>query len=206
MTKLLYGTGNPAKLEAMRRRTDLLQIEIMGLKDLNREIPLVDEVGKTPLENARIKATAYYKAFGIPVFSCDSGMYIKELPEHLQPGVYVRRIDGKTLSDEEMIDYYSGLAKTYGTLTARYQNAICLIDEDGQYYELMDESLASEPFLIAAVPHKIRKIGFPIDSISIDIKSGKYYYDLLEEKLDQVAVEDGFLEFFASVQKKILGK
>ena len=201
MRKLLYGTGNPAKLEAMRRRLDVLQIEIIGLKDLNREIPSVDESGKTPLDNARIKATAYYKAFGMPVFSCDSGMYIKELPEHLQPGVYVRRINGKTLSDEEMLDYYSGLAKTYGTLTARYQNAICLIDEEGQYYELMDESIASEPFFISAVPHKIRKKGFPIDSLSIDIKSGEYYYDLPDNKLDQVAVEDGFLEFFKKLNR-----
>ena len=30
-------------------------------------------------------------------------------------------------------------------------------------------------------------------SISIDIKTGKYYYDLAGSRLDEVAVEDGFL-------------
>lgn len=30
-------------------------------------------------------------------------------------------------------------------------------------------------------------------------KRGKYYYDLPEDKLEQVAVEDGFLEFFKNV-------
>lgn len=204
MKKLLYGTGNPAKLEAMRRRLEPLNVEIIGLQEINQEIPVVEEDGFTPLDNARIKAIAYYKAFGIPVFSCDSGMYINELPEHMQPGVHVRRIDGKYLNDEEMLEYYSGLAKTYGKLTARYQNAICLICGEEQRYELMDETLASKPFLIGTVPHKIRKEGFPIDSLSIDIKTGKYYYDLPEEELDLVAVEDGFLEFFQSVRKNIL--
>ena len=34
--KVLYGTGNPAKLSAMRRRLEGLNIEIIGLKDLDR--------------------------------------------------------------------------------------------------------------------------------------------------------------------------
>lgn len=31
--KLQYGTGNPAKLESMRRRLTPLSIELIGLKD-----------------------------------------------------------------------------------------------------------------------------------------------------------------------------
>lgn len=70
--KLLYGTGNPAKLDAMRRRLKKSEIELIGLRDLEAEgiaIPAVPEDGKTPLENARQKAMAYYKAFRMPVFS-----------------------------------------------------------------------------------------------------------------------------------------
>ncbi len=37
------------------------------------------------------------------------------------------------------------------------------------------------------------------DLISLDIKTNKYYYDLPEDKLEQVAVEDGFLEFFKNI-------
>ena len=37
--------------------------------------------GRTPLENARQKAEFYYSIFKMPVFSCDSGMYIEGLPE-----------------------------------------------------------------------------------------------------------------------------
>ncbi len=73
--KLLYGMGNPAKLSSMKKKLKKLEIELIGLKDLNCEIPDVPETGKTPLENARIKALAYYHAFHIPVFSCDFGLY-----------------------------------------------------------------------------------------------------------------------------------
>ena len=49
--KLLYGTGNPAKLDAMRHRLAGLGIELIGLKDLGGvKQPEIIEDGKTPLE------------------------------------------------------------------------------------------------------------------------------------------------------------
>lgn len=75
--KLLYGTGNPAKLDVMRRRLADLGIELIGLKDLGEvRLPEIIEDGKTPLENARKKAEAYFEALHMPVFSCDSGLYL----------------------------------------------------------------------------------------------------------------------------------
>lgn len=199
----MYGTGNPAKLSAMRSRLEPLDIELIGLNDLRAEgknIPAAAEDGNTPLENARLKALAYYKAFQVPVFSCDSGLYFDNVPEEIQPGVHVRNINGKCLSDDEMIDYYSGLVKRYGNLAARYKNAICFVLDEKHIYEAMELSMESEKFILTDKPHStIRKKGFPLDSISIDIKTNKYYYDLPEDKLEQVAVEDGFLEFFKNV-------
>lgn len=205
--RILFGTGNPAKLSAMRHRLAGLNVEIIGLKELNTEIPEVVEDGRTPLENAEKKARSYYEAFRMPVFSCDSGLYIDGIPEELQPGVHVRTIDGNYLSDEEMLAYYSDLVKRYGTvsetgngqktLRARYRNAICLVLDGNHIYSSMDESMASGDFLIAQEPcAAIRKKGFPLDSLSIDIQTGSYYYDLPEEELERVAVEDGVLEFF----------
>ena len=201
---LLYGTGNPAKLSSMKRRLDSLDIELIGFKDLEKDkvIPEVVEDGKTPLENARKKATAYFEAFKMPVFSCDSGLYIDNIPEEKQPGVHVRTVNGKYLTDDEMIEHYSGLAKEYGDLTVRYRNAICLVLDKEHVYEAMEESMASEPFIITSKPHEKMKKGFPLDSLSIDIKSGKYYYDLDESELDTVAVEDGFLKFFERILKE----
>ena len=199
--KLLYGTGNLAKLVAMRKRLETLGIELIGLQDLDCEIPDVPEDGSTPLENARQKATAYYHAFQIPVFSCDSGLYFENVPEHIQPGVHVRTIDGKCLTDEEMQGYYVKLAEEYGDLTAKYKNAICLVVDENHIYEAMDASLESKKFIITKKPHPkgVLKKGFPLDCLSIDIKTGKYYYDLQEDELDKLAVEDGFLEFFKNI-------
>lgn len=200
--KILYGTGNPAKLSAMQRRLEKLGIELIGLKDIKAmglEIPQVEENGSTPLENARIKATAYYEAFHMPVFSCDSGLYFDNVPEEVQPGVHVRTVNGKYLTDEEMQAYYAGLAKQYGNLVARYRNAICFVMDENTIYEAMEPTMESERFILTDRAHLILKKGFPLDSLSMDIKTGKYYYDLPEEALDQVAVEDGFLEFFEKV-------
>ena len=194
--QIIYGTGNPAKLAAMQRRLAGLDLDIIGLKDVEGEIPAVPETGKSPLENARQKALAYYDVFQMPVFSCDSGLYFENVPDEVQPGVHVRNINGKCLSDEEMIAYYGGLAEKYGDLVARYRNAICLVMDEEHIYEAMEESMASEKFLITSKPHPIRKPGFPLDSLSVDVKTGKYYYDSLEEKLDVIAVEDGFWNFF----------
>lgn len=198
--QLLYATGNPAKLDAMRRRLEKIQIRLIGLNDLKEKgivVPTVAEDGKTPLENARQKATAYYKALQMPVFSCDSGLYFENVPDEIQPGVHVRTVNGIYLSDEQMLAYYSGLAKRYGTLTAKYKNAICLVMDENHIYEAMESSMESEPFLLTDTPHStIRKKGFPLDSLSVDIRTGQYFYDLATEELDKVAVEDGFLEFF----------
>ncbi|MCD8038270.1 MAG: hypothetical protein LUE96_04215 [Lachnospiraceae bacterium] len=203
--KLLFGTGNQAKLSAMKSRLAKLGIELIGLNDLKAEgkqIPEVTESGKTPLENARLKALAYYEAFRMPVFSCDSGLYFDNVPDEAQPGVHVRNVNGKCLLDEEMREYYAGLARQYGNgqLVARYKNAICFVQDKEHIYEAMEPSMESESFILTDKPRgAIREKGFPLDSMSIDIKTGKYYYDLAAEELEKVAVEDGFLTFFEEV-------
>lgn len=205
--KLLFGTGNQAKLSVMRSRLETIGIELIGLNDLRAEgkdIPEVIESGRTPLENARLKAEAYYKAFGMPVFSCDSGLYFDNVPDEIQPGVHVRNVNGRCLSDDEMVEYYSGLARQYGDLIASYKNAICFIIDENRIYESMDDSMASEKFILTDKPHgAIRKKGFPLDCMSVDIKTNKYYYDLSDDELEQFAVEDGVLRFFEKIIKEL---
>lgn len=201
--KLLFGTSNQAKLSAMRSRLGKIGIELVGLNDLKVEGKLFPEIledGNTSLDNARIKAKAYYEAFQIPVFSCDSGLYFDNVPDKIQPGVHVRNVDGKYLSDEEMIEYYTGLAKEYGNLIAEYRNAICFVMDEEHIYESMDSSMYSEKFILTDKPHSaVRKKGFPLDSISIDMKTNKYYYDLTDDELERFAVEDGVLIFFEKI-------
>lgn len=219
--KLLYGTGNQGKIKAMQRALKDLNLEIVGLKeytgqlsqevdyqlhgddqlrpDKHCQLPAVKEDGLTPLENARIKAAAYYETFHIPVFSCDSGLYFEGVPEEYQPGVFVRRIEGKELSDDEMIEYYSSLAKHFGTLKARYRNAISFILDEEHIYESTADNLSGQAFYIVDTPHVRRMEGFPLDSLSVHIDSGLYYYDLENNGVDEIAVDKGFYEFFQKV-------
>lgn len=198
--RILYGTTNQAKLESMKSRIQSLDIEIIGLNDINQPIPIVNENGNNPLENAKIKAKAYYEAFSMPVFSCDSGLYFDGVEETLQPGTYVRRVNGKELTDEEMIDYYARMAKEHGgQLIGRYRNAICLMVDADTCFSSMDEMLATEPFMIVGKAHDKRVKGYPLDSLSVDIKSGKYFYDLEENSVEKSAIEQGFKTFFEKV-------
>lgn len=200
---LLYGTGNPAKLQGMREALSPLDLEIVGLSDMDKAPPEVPENGNNPLENACEKALAYYRFYGVSVFSCDSGLYFDNVPNEEQPGINVRNIGGKRLSDPEMILYYALKAREYGgKLTARYKNAICLVLSENEIRKSMDESLWGEPFYIVGKPHEKRTEGFPIDSLSVDIASGKYYYDLPESV--ESNMNEGFRVFFENVLKEKL--
>lgn len=201
---LLFGTGNPAKLNIMRESLKGLDIEIIGLRDMDKSPPNVDESGSSPLENARIKALSYYRFYGIPVFSLDSGLFFENVPDDLQPGVHVRNVACKQLSDNEMIEYYAALAREYGgRLTARYKNALFLVLSENETFQSMDESLWGELFYIVDAPHKRQhKEGFPLDRLSVDIASGKYYFDLPENV--ETSMNVGFRRFFENSLKERL--
>lgn len=197
--KIIYGTTNKAKLQAMKSAVKTLDIELISLNDLESELPSVNESGKTPLENAEIKARAYYETFHMPVFSCDSGLYFDELEEEEQPGIHVRRVGGKELTDDEMIQHYASLAERHGgKITGRYRNAIYFILDEQHHYSSMDMSIATEPFLLVEKPHVQREEGFPLDSLSVDIATGKYYYDLDTRDLS-TSVDNGIRAFFAKI-------
>lgn len=207
--QLIYGTGNQAKLSYMRRNLQGLPIEIVGLKEaakeLGIELPEIEENGITPMENARLKAEGYYKIFGRPVFSCDSGLYLwnhltgEMLPKEEQPGIHVRGRGKERLTDDELLKHFISLVKKYGSVRARYKNAICLIIDQDTRRESEAQELWGEPFLFIDTPHVKRIEGFPLDSISVEIKSGRYFYDMEDEKQDVVAADSGFKAFFGEV-------
>ena len=196
----IYGTLNPAKFQIMQGCLAPLNIELISLKSIDIPLPDVDESGNSPLENARIKALAYYEVLKRPVFACDSGLYIEGLPDSEQPGVHIRRVNNKRLNDEQMTNHYAAVAaKLGGKAVAQYRNAICLVLSESEIYEYCGEDLFGEAFLISEKPHPKRVEGFPIDCLSIHIESGEYYYN----RPDEVAssVEAGIQAFFCRVLK-----
>ena len=195
--RLLYGTYNPAKLAVMRRWLHELDLELVGLFELENLPDDVEETGSTPLENARIKAIAYQRATGMDVLSADSGLYINGLPEDQQPREHARRIAGKRLDDDEMIAHYAKLVHAQGgRMVAQYRNALCIAFADGQIIDRFDDSVSSKKFYLVDTPHEKRTNGFPLDSLSVDIISGEYYYDLHSVRADDdLAQETGYCRF-----------
>jgi cyclophilin family peptidyl-prolyl cis-trans isomerase len=96
-----------------------------------------------------------------------------------------------------MIEYYSGLAKKYGgRLTARYRNAICLIIDEKTRFEYDGIDIGSEPFYIVDKAHQTRREGFPLDSLSVEMESETYYYDIKGPRSVVSVMNIGFVDFF----------
>ena len=197
---LLYGTTNPGKLASMNRALAPLGLTLTGLAELDVPLPPVEETGTTLLENAEQKARAYYAAFGRPVFSCDSGLYFDELSDAEQPGPYVRRVGGRSLTDAEAQEYYGAMARRHGgRLTARFRNAIFLAVDGDTCFSSADESLASPPFWLVEKPHPRHVEGFPLDAMSVDPATGRYHYDMGETLADSAETYRGFQAFFQNI-------
>ena len=193
--KLLYGTNNRAKVAHIREFLADLPIELLSLSDMETRAPDVEETGANLLENARLKAEAYYKFYRMPVFSCDIGLYFEGLPEESQPGTHTRRVGGKTVSDPEMTAYYASLAERFGGITAQYRGAICLILDETHRYECDDERVFGWKFRMISTPHPRREVGFPLDCISTDIESGNYVYDMDRAIVERNTVTFGLARF-----------
>ena len=175
--KVLFATSNPAKVRNYKEKLLKSGIELLTLKDIDIHIH-VEENGKNAIENAYIKAKAYYDELEIPTIGMDNNLFIEGIPDKLQPGVFVRRINGRELNDDEMIEYYTKLVKEYGgKLKARWVYGMVLISENGTY----EYSWSYDDFYLVDKVNAKRNPGYPLDSISIDEKLNKYFVDMTEE-------------------------
>ncbi len=176
--KLFYGTGNASKLRNMRALIEGLPLELVSPLETGNPLPHVEEDGKTPWENAKKKAITYYRDTGLPAMGLDSGLYFEGVPLDLQPGTHVRRVGDCCLNDEELIEYYSNLAKKYGgKLKARFVNGLCVVIKEDCIKCSGGAHISTDWFWIVAEPHPNRIEGFPIDSIAVYPDSGKYWVE-----------------------------
>lgn len=194
MKKVLFATENASKAKRFKDKLLKNNIEIITINDLAEKIS-VEENGKDAIENALIKARAYSEIENIPVFAMDDNLYIDEVPEEKQPGMYVRRVNGKRLSDDEMIEYYSNLAHEYGKegkLTCRWVYGIAVINNGIESTYTWNK----EDFYIVDRPSNKINPGYPLNTISVNKKLNKYFTDLTsEDKLELKEDESDVVEF-----------
>ena len=197
MKQVLFATTNQSKGKRFKKGLLEKGIEVVTLSDIGIELD-VEENGKDAIENALIKARTYYNETKRTIFAMDDTLYLENIPESLQPGMYVRRVNGKRLSDEEMIEYYSNLAKEYGKegkLTAQWIYGIALI-KDGEEFTYTWKKNA---FYIVDKPSDKINPGYPLNTISVNKKLNKYFTDLTEEdKANTKEDESDVVEFIAT--------
>lgn len=192
--KVLFATTNTAKVKKYIKQLEEKGIELITIKDLDDNIK-VEETGKNAIENAYLKAKAYYDLTGIPTIGMDNNLFIEGLPEEKQPGTYVRRVNGQELDDEQMIEYYTGLVKEYGEkLEAKWVYGMVIYNgkEEKEY------SWSKGNFYFVDKPCDKRNPGYPLDSISIMPEVNKYFVELTEEDRNKDKLnyyEDDVIDF-----------
>ena len=196
MKKVLFATGNIAKVKRFKDKLLDKGIELLSLKDLNISLN-VEENGASAIENALIKARAYKKEVDKPVMAMDNSLYLENVPENLQPGLFVRRVNGKSLTDEEMIEHYSNLVKDYGVdgaIVARWIYGLAIIKENTE----RTYTWSKNDFLLVDTPSKVVNPGYPLNSISKNIKLDKYFSEMTQKDQESVQEqEDDVIDFIA---------
>lgn len=94
--KILFATTNSAKIKAYAKRIEERGYEVVTLKylDINTNI---EETGKSPVENAIIKAKAYHEMSSLPTIALDDdALFLENIPEKFQQGTNVRRVNEKS--------------------------------------------------------------------------------------------------------------
>lgn len=174
---LLYATNNNSKVYNMRRRLENIPIEIITPKELGIKVNVIED-GKTAVENAIKKAQAYYEEAKILTIAGDSGLFIDGIPSYKQPGLFVRRVNGKVLSDDEMIEYYTELIESIsGKSTGYYVTGLALITEQG----LFTTEISEDKFILSSTISNNNHRGNPLDVMTIDPVSQKFYTDMTDE-------------------------
>ena len=195
--KVLFATTNLAKIRKYKKELEEKGIELITINDLDFKLD-IEESGKNAIENAYIKAKTYYDVIKMPTIGMDNCLFIEELPEEKQPGTHVRRIGGKELNDEEMIEYYTNLAKEYGgKLTAKWVYGMVMLNGKGT----KEYSWSKSNFYLVDKPCPERNPGYPLDSISVMPENNKYWLELTDEEIKKSKEEsnkDGVVEFIAN--------
>ncbi len=185
--KVLIGTTNPSKVKRFEQLLDGNDIEFCTLKDLGIESE-PEETGKTPEENAVMKAKYYGQFFNVVICN-DSGLYFDNLPleDGRQPGLHIRTPGGcKRLDDEGMIAYYSELVKSLGgKVLAYYLDGIAVYNH-GRTFSYMENSEATRQsaFFMIDKPSESRHPGWPLDSISLNRDTMTYFVEEGNNKYD----------------------
>ena len=178
--QILLGTTNASKVNYFERMLAGMDVSFVTLRDLNITAT-PKESGRDPQENAMIKA-AFYGKYADFVIAQDSALYIRDLPmdDARQPGLNVRRApDGHERTDDEMLEDYAALARSLGgRMKCAYLSALAVCAH-GKTTGFIDTGAVNDVYAFDMIdtPHERRHPGWPLDSLSIEPRTGKYFVE-----------------------------
>ena len=191
MKTILVGTTNPAKAAYFKDLLSGCAAQFGTLRDLGI-VEEPQETGKTPEENARIKA-AFYGRYAEYVICADSGLYFDalDLLDPRQPGLNIRTPGGRDrLDDEAMIAHYASLARSLGAKVLAYYLDGAAVFARGEVYgfQATREEAKSWAFYLTDQPSAWRREGWPLDTLSVAL-DGRYFLDPQRPRFPQTQSE-----------------
>lgn len=198
MKQIIFATTNQSKSKRFSKGLKELGIEVLSLKDIDIKLD-IEEDGSTAIENALIKARECYKKTKKPSMGMDDTLYMEGVPEDRQPGLFVRRVNGKSLTDEEALEYYTNLVKEYGVdgrINCKWVYGLAVINEKGE--EATYSWFKDDFYMTSSRSDKINP-GYPLNSISKYKKLDKYFTEVTLEDMKLIEVnEDDVVDFIAN--------
>lgn len=198
MKQIIFATSNESKTKRFSKGLKELGIQVLSLKDIAVKLD-VEEDGTTAIENALIKARECYRLTKKPCMGMDDTLYMEGVPEDRQPGLFVRRVNGNSLTDEEAIDYYTSLVKEYGKggkINCEWVYGLAVINEKG---EEATYTWSKDNFYMVSTRSDKINLGYPLNSISKYKKLDKYFTDVTLDDIKMLNEnEDDVVDFIAS--------
>lgn len=180
LDEIVVATRNPAKVSRYQKILSSFAKKVIGLDDIGLQgKPL--EIGRTAEENSEIKAKFYAIKSGLPVFSEDEALYVDFLTEDKQPGVHVRRINGKDeASDTQLLRHWEKVVKEVPKQkrTGRWHIAYTFALPNG----LLHTVTLDHPIIFFSPPSLIRIPGWPMSSLEGPAAFNKPHSELTEDE------------------------
>ena len=139
----------------------------------------VNEDGDNVIQNAKIKAYAYYEKVNMPVIAGDSSLYVDKFEN--QPGLFVKRVNGNYLGDDDLENYYiEQLNKVGGFSKAHYVTGLVLISNNC----CKSIEIREDDFLFTATKYDGVRSDDPLGRLEYDLELNKYFCCLNDEEIN----------------------
>jgi leucyl-tRNA synthetase len=203
---ILLATTNKSKLKRFHNYLNFNGVHLHSPTSELYEVNVIEN-GENELENAKIKAKAFFdmqisQEVKMPTLAQDTGIYLEDVPVDMQPGEKTKGAAGVGDDDslevvfDKMTQHYINLVDTYGTngeLNAYFLDVYAMYDGI-EYYT----AEVKREVIITNQVHDTGDLHFPLCSLYKTKLHGKYYNSLSKSQMDE------FLSESMTVARKLL--